>query len=149
MYPSADFCSVPNVMRALLSLSLELYTRYAYHLSAGNLKLKFNTISKFLWSQQNWGDWLKHFLHVNPSKHILWSQKLCYTAKKNAQPVTMLMKTSLNIILLPIFFLIVNNIVQHCSAWFIAWTILLTIRNNMGNKILFKLVFINIVTGWA
>jgi hypothetical protein len=44
VYPSADFCSVPNVMRALLSLSLEVYTRYAYHLSAGNLKLKFNTI---------------------------------------------------------------------------------------------------------
>jgi hypothetical protein len=26
---------------------------------------------------------------------------------------------------------------------------LLTSRNNMGSKILFKLVFINIVTGWA
>jgi hypothetical protein len=38
-----------------------------------------------------------------------------YTAK-NAQPVTMLMKTGLNNILLPILFLVVNNIVQHCSA---------------------------------
>ena len=69
---------------------------------------------------------------------------LVYTAK-NAQPVTMLMKTSLNNILLP-----------YCS-WLL--TILfsinaeqqqqLTTRNNMGNKILFRPVFNNIVTGWA
>jgi hypothetical protein len=38
-----------------------------------------------------------------------------YTAK-NAQPVTMLLKTGLNNILLPILFLVVNNIA--CSAAF-------------------------------
>jgi hypothetical protein len=42
------------------------------------------------------------------------SQSL-YTAKNAAQPVTILMKTSLNNILLPILSLVVNNIVQ---AWF-------------------------------
>jgi hypothetical protein len=50
-------------------------------------------------------------------------------------------ETSLNDILLPILFLLVISIVQHCSGS--------TMLNNMGSKILFKLVFINIVTGWA
>ena len=56
-----------------------------------------------------------------------------FISEKNAQPVTMLLKTGLNNILLPILFLVVNNIVQAEQY-----------------NILFKLVFINMhVTGWA
>jgi hypothetical protein len=55
------------------------------------------------------------------------------------------MKTSLNSILLAILlFLVVNNIVQTEQCWTI-----LTTRNNMGSKILFRPVFNNIVAGWA
>jgi hypothetical protein len=82
--------------------------------------------------------WWSHSMTTN-----CWAGKRDGYTAKNAQPVTML-KTSLNNILLPILSLLVNNIVQAER-----WTILLTNRNNMASKILFKLVFINIVTCWA
>jgi hypothetical protein len=58
----------------------------------------------------------------------------------------MLLKTSLNNILLSMLFLAVNNIVQHCSGEQLLNNIV-KVRNNMGSKILFRLVVNNIVTG--
>jgi hypothetical protein len=101
-----------------------------------------NKISDF--SSHAWRNTVKKALFLLGNSYTAKNAQACNNVVENKPEQYFAAHIDYCSWLLTIFFSIVQA--EQC------WTILLTTRNNnknMGSKILFKLVFINIVTGWA